>query len=662
MILGVDYYPELWGESYWEKDADLMLQAGIRLIRIGRFAWSVVEPKRQDYQLDWLQQAINYFHSRGIDAVLCTPTAVPPIWLVKRHPSLLGQNANGALRSVGGVHFACVNNEPYRKYVRYILRQMAVEFRRCSGIAAWQIDAEIGGFGTGRCHCDSCVQAFREWLRARYGSIGRLNQIWGGLAFGYRFEEWLQIPGPRDTSGSHLPALHLDYSRFCSASWEAFVQEQTATLRQWHPRSRMIVEADTECPHIDVARLGEGMDAVAAMTPPRAEEDWRRLSLAIATARSAGRGNFWLTGMRSGCEWRDGFSALPDPERLKLQLLQAVAHGVDGIILNRWRPMQAGLNAGLDGCLGSDGLPTLIHKALCEFSDQVRDNGDCWQSMGGRRRKAALVRSSENEWAHEHPCIGAGYDYSAHARAIHDSLRSAGCDVDIVPPGVGLGGYGLAVVPAAIIHRDAFLQDLRAFARTGGRLLITFLHGARDSYNGATQPLEQPELRELAGVSILRSGPAPVEYPGRVTFTAGPDGDFRCGAWAERLRCEGATAVAVFRGGALDGSPALTRHVADKGVCYYLAAHCEQKFYADFLAGALSEMSVPDVRWTGRDLEVVCGSGERGPWVFALNHGTEDAELNAPGNYSDPAGGETAGGAKVAPGSMRFLEGRIEQA
>ena len=41
---GVDYYPEHWEKSIWESDLSRMKSAGIRVIRIGEFAWSRLEP------------------------------------------------------------------------------------------------------------------------------------------------------------------------------------------------------------------------------------------------------------------------------------------------------------------------------------------------------------------------------------------------------------------------------------------------------------------------------------------------------------------------------------------------------------------------------------------------------------------------------------------
>ena len=73
MRLGVDYYPEHWDKARWKTDADMMVNANIKLIRMAEFAWSLFEPEEGRYEFDWLDEAIEFFAEYGIKIVLCTP-------------------------------------------------------------------------------------------------------------------------------------------------------------------------------------------------------------------------------------------------------------------------------------------------------------------------------------------------------------------------------------------------------------------------------------------------------------------------------------------------------------------------------------------------------------------------------------------------------------
>ena len=43
MLLGVDYYPEQWDENLMDEDMDRILELGSNVIRIGEFAWHLME-------------------------------------------------------------------------------------------------------------------------------------------------------------------------------------------------------------------------------------------------------------------------------------------------------------------------------------------------------------------------------------------------------------------------------------------------------------------------------------------------------------------------------------------------------------------------------------------------------------------------------------------
>ena len=59
MYFGVDYHPEQWvfpyagtkenPESEWEKDVELMVAAGVNVVRIGEFTWGLCERAEGKY-------------------------------------------------------------------------------------------------------------------------------------------------------------------------------------------------------------------------------------------------------------------------------------------------------------------------------------------------------------------------------------------------------------------------------------------------------------------------------------------------------------------------------------------------------------------------------------------------------------------------------------
>jgi beta-galactosidase len=95
LVYGVDYYPEHWPEDRWAVDAQLMRDAGFQVVRMAEFSWSRVESEPGRFDWGWLEGAIDCLHQYGIKAVLGTPPATPPLWLVRRHPNIRGMALDG---------------------------------------------------------------------------------------------------------------------------------------------------------------------------------------------------------------------------------------------------------------------------------------------------------------------------------------------------------------------------------------------------------------------------------------------------------------------------------------------------------------------------------------------------------------------------------------
>src|SRR5580700_6154899 len=123
MYFGVDYYPEHWvypyagtkeqPEAEWQRDAELMVAAGVNVVRMGEFSWGLCEPEEGKYNFDWLQRAMDVMGKAGIQVVLGTPTAAPPIWLAKKYPDILPIDENGHTLAEGTRRACCLNSDVY---------------------------------------------------------------------------------------------------------------------------------------------------------------------------------------------------------------------------------------------------------------------------------------------------------------------------------------------------------------------------------------------------------------------------------------------------------------------------------------------------------------------------------------------------------------------
>src|SRR5512136_958955 len=228
---GVDYYPEQWPRERWEVDAKLMQEAGINTVRLAEFAWSYLEPRPDRFNFGWLDQVLFILQSHGIRAVLGTPTASPPPWVMAMYPDAYRVSESGMRQTYGNRREYCPSHPGYRERGRLVTWALARHFAEHSAVIGWQIDNEFGD----RCYCPTCRTNFQTWLQAKYGSLDTVNTAWGTVFWSHFYTDWSQIPVPLEAGGVPNPGLDLDYRRFMSETYVHFQQEQVDILRQLCP-------------------------------------------------------------------------------------------------------------------------------------------------------------------------------------------------------------------------------------------------------------------------------------------------------------------------------------------------------------------------------------------------------------------------------------------
>lgn len=234
-LLGVNYYPEIWPESEQEKDIAKMKEAGITVCRIAEFSWSKMEPKEGEYRFGWLHRIVDKLGANGIDVILGTPTATPPIWLEEKDPEMMRIDHQGIPQQHGARRNNCSNNPTYIEYSRRIVEKMGEEFGKDPAVIGWQIDNEIAAGTLGHmvdCHCRHCQEKFAAYLEEKYGTVEELNRRWHLDLFSQNYESFDQVPMPLKKSWM-TPHLHMDWHDFQCATHTAFVKMQYDTLKKY---------------------------------------------------------------------------------------------------------------------------------------------------------------------------------------------------------------------------------------------------------------------------------------------------------------------------------------------------------------------------------------------------------------------------------------------
>jgi len=656
---GVDYYPEHWPEERWPEDARLMEEAGVNVVRLAEFAWSFLEPHPSRYVFDWLDRAIEILHRRGIQVILGTPTASAPPWVMAMLPDAYKVNEHGRRLTYGNRCEFCPTHAGYRERGRMITRAMANHYADHPAVIGWQIDNELNG----RCYCPNCQSGFQNWLRTRYGTLEKLNDVWGTAFWSHVYTEWSQIPVPLETGGVPNPALDLDFRRFMSDTFTCFQQEQVDILRQIcskHFITHNFMGFGFD--QIDYFDLAKPLDFVSWDNYPRTgwhlakEADHAYLALGHDATRGFKGQPFWVMEEQSGSGGWQTVGMTPRPGEMRLWTYQAIAHGADAIVYFRWRTARFGTEQFWHGVLYHHGQPGRRYDELKTIGSELKRVGE--KILGAENRnQVAMILSYDTRWAFQGQPNHNDFKYPALFTSYYKALHSRNIGVDIVPPDADLSRYRLVIAPALYILPDKVADNLRSFVQNGGMLIVTARSGVKDEANAIVNQYLPGLLADVCGVEVDEYDIQPAEatvplelsLPGRETQTA------QSRLWFDVVRTTTAQAMATFQGEYFSGSPAITLNQFGQGRSIYIATLGDDSLHDTLIGWALESTNIKAVLSTPPGVELTERWQGDQRLLFLMNHTGEAKEISLDRSFEDLISGTSVKGSIKIPSSGVFV-------
>lgn len=647
MYFGADYYPEHWPKERWRRDAQLMEDAHINVVRMAEFAWSRLEPEEERYDFSWLDEAIDVLAQHGIKTVLGTPTATPPKWLADKHPDIYMQDRFGRVRGFGSRRHYCYNNPIYREYTRKIVRKMAEHYGSNPHVIGWQIDNEFGCQDTGQCYCDNCRRAFTAWLKEKYASIEEVNQAWGTVFWSQIYTDWDQVILPIYTvcensdlnMHGHNPGLLLDFYRFSSDSIVDYQRLQIDEIRKAAKQS-ITHNLMGHFEEIDYFDLAKGLDFVSWDNYPKMpwnNGSYQSAAMAHDLMRGVKNQNFWVMEEQSGpCGW-SVLGDTPAPGQIRLWTYQAIAHGADAIVYFRWRACTFGAEQYWYGILDHDGVPRRRYEEIRQIGGELAKVGDL---LEGARVKAdvAIIKSYDNLWSHRIQPHNPEFNYTKLLFSHYRPFLDSGINADVTSIAADLSQYKLVVMPAFNLMNEDIKMKLENYVRAGGNLILTFRSGTRNWNNSMTTETLPGMLGRLAGIEVEEFDSL---NHGRTLRINGVMGDGSASIWAEMLRPKTAVVLGRYVGGHYDGQAAITANQFGDGKVYYVGCHLDDVSLNRLLWMIADDAGIrPALRWIVPGVEVVQKEKSGKSYLVVLNHNDSPASLAIPGQYTEMLSGK----------------------
>ena len=635
MILGVDYYPEHWPQERWEKDAQLMHEAGITRVRMAEFSWHKMEPTEGRFDFAWLKEAMELLDRYGVKTILCTPTPTYPAWLHKKYPDIHQVKPTGQVKEWGQRQDACKNHAGYRRHAEIIVEKIAQTLGNHPAVVAWQTDNEFGCHGTARCYCANCERAFQEWLRKRFkGNIAAANAAWGTFFWSHDYNDFDEIMPPRDTADrtgndGQNPGLVLDFYRFSSDVQVAFQREQVELLRKHSPGRIITHNLMGLAPQTNYYDLSADLDIVSwdnyvfeangTNKPP--------VSLGHDLMRGAKRKNVWVMEQGSGTAGWGRMMATPQPGQMRLWAYQAVAHGAEMISFFRWRSCRWGREQYWHGLLYHHGIPQRRYDEAKQMGKEFPKLAE----LDGSAVKAevAILWDYDCVWALEtQPNAGGGFGYVEIAKQYSRLLSRLGIVSDAISPWAPLSDYKVVIAPCMHVCPPELAERLKAFVQNGGTLILGPRSGVKDRENAIFDELLPGPLRQLAGCHVEEYDAFSTVLGLELKVKDAAGEEFRVSGIADVLAPETGKAFLWYVNHYFAGKPAAVRNIFGKGQCIYVGSVLDDTAAMALLRETAREKAIRHRTDLHESIEMVRRVKQGQSYAFYLNHNVEGMTVN----------------------------------
>lgn len=486
--------------------------------------WDYFNPSPNVYDFEEIDDVMGCCDELGLRVLLGVVIETAPYWLEREFPDARYVNARGRIAVLagspaqisGGWPGLCLDAPPVREAAIAFITALVTHAAKHPSLFAYDVwneprlepaasrDLYAGIPERLFCYCDHSQQAFREWLRHKYGTVDRLNAAWVR-----RFSSFEDVVPPPH-HGTY--ADWLDWRRFTIDSQTSQMDLRTTVVRTLDP-DRLIESHTAHYPPADTGshavlwatdswELAERCDIWGASLFPGSiprgplARDAQRLDIVRSNARGK---DFWLTelqggstshGISRGSVWR--------PQDIRMWNWLAIASGARGLIYWAYHAEATGQEAGGYGLVDRAGRQT----------DRSREADRTWR----------LIRDHEATILGYRPTTGVSVLYDMDAslldfamegnddrvaeshRGYYDAIWASDVWASYVRP-VDLDGLApsLLIVPWSLLGKQETLAQLRAFVERGGTLLLEARFGLFDDGLFQQEHVPPAELVELFG-------------------------------------------------------------------------------------------------------------------------------------------------------------------
>jgi len=642
---GVYYYPEAWNPEQWDRDFQKMADMGFEFTHMAEFAWAQMEPTEGNFDFKWLDKAVELASKHHLKVIMCTSSATPPVWLVRKYPEVLVEMSTGQKGEHGTRQHGSWSSPKYRELVTKLVAAQAKHYANDKRIWGWQIDNEPSHYGTYD-FSPAAQTNFREWLRKKYNTIDKLNNAWGTSFWSGVYADFSQIEIPNTPelfSGVASPISVVDFKRFSADECASFVSMQYNVLRESISKSQFVTtnfmhnHTDVDpWRNKDLDFISFTMYPVAGYSIGVGEQGFRlgdpwRISYANDFFRP-------LKGVTGVMELQPGqvnwgkYNPQPYPGAIRAWLWNAFAGGLDFICSYRFRQPLFGGEQFHYGMVGTDGVTELTGGLqYSEFMREIRELRKLYKPNTTMpkeylARKTALLYNQDNIWETEVQKQTFQWNEISHITKCYSALKSLCVPVDIIGEDRDFSNYPVMIAPAYQMVDKLLIEKWKKYVENGGHLILTCRSGLKDRNGHFLEAPWGDAITRLIGAKITMYDELDENMKANVNFGGK---NYVWNIWGDILEpFEGTETWATYSDQFYAGKASVVHRKLGKGTVTYIGtATNDDKFVKDVLKRLYESVNIG----TNEQPEGVIINWRDGFWV-AINYSSKNETINIPPN------------------------------
>jgi beta-galactosidase len=512
-IYGTQFYRPPNPPRAWRRDMlkTIAQEYRFNLIRIYP-TWDYYNREPDSFVFDEIEEVMKYCDEFGLRVLMGIVYETAPYWLEQAHPETRYVDARGRpirlqgsqAQITGGWPGLCLDWEPVRQAAARFVRELVKVLAPHSSLyaydcwnephiePAWARNIWADPQEVLFCYCDKTVGDFRDWLRAKYGTLEALNDAWTR-----RYPDWKAIDPPR-ALGTY--ADWVDWRRFMIDRDTREMKFRAESVRAVDDKH--IVESHAaHHPPVDAAvasstngwRLAELVDVWGLSLFPRwqvADIYHTAAKFEITRSNAAGK-DFYLTELQGGHAnqglWR---SPKMRPRDIRLYNWLAVASGAKGIIYWNYQAEATGREATGYGLVARSGDATERSREAAQNNHIIQEHWDIIKDW--RPKPEVAILTDQDNAILTFAAAGNENPSTASFRGYYKALWNMDLCADFIEPSsLGKASYKVILVPWHLIGKRETCAQLRRFVEGGGTLILETGFGMFDEkfyYNPVVPP------------------------------------------------------------------------------------------------------------------------------------------------------------------------------